>query len=50
MRKQPYPLMVFLLAGSLFAADSSPFVGTWKLDVAKSKYSGPMKPRQKKPL
>jgi hypothetical protein len=38
------PLAVFLLAGSLFAADSSPFVGTWKLNVAKSKYGGPMKP------
>jgi hypothetical protein len=30
------------LAGSLFAAD--PLVGTWKLNVAKSKLSGPLKP------
>jgi hypothetical protein len=38
------PLTVFLLAGSLFAADSSPFIGTWKLNLAKSKFEGPMKP------
>ena len=31
-------LSLFLLAGSLFAAD--PFVGTWKLNVAKSKHGG----------
>jgi hypothetical protein len=36
------PLAVLLLAGSLFAAD--PFAGTWKLNLAKSKYGGPMKP------
>jgi orotate phosphoribosyltransferase-like protein len=35
-------LTPFLLAGSLLAAD--PFAGTWKLNLAKSKYSGPMKP------
>jgi hypothetical protein len=42
MHKMLYPLTVFLLAGSLFAVD--PFVGTWKLNVAKSKFEGPMKP------
>jgi hypothetical protein len=39
MCKTFYPLSLFLLAGSLFAAD--PFAGTWKLDVAKSKFAGP---------
>jgi hypothetical protein len=28
-----------LLGGTLIAADDDPFVGTWKLDVAKSTYS-----------
>jgi hypothetical protein len=37
MRKTFYPLSLFFLAGSLFAAD--PFVGTWKLDIAKSKFA-----------
>jgi hypothetical protein len=37
-----YPLAMFLLAGSLFAAD--PFAGTWKLNLAESKFGGPMKP------
>jgi hypothetical protein len=35
-------LTPFLLAGSLFAAD--PFAGTWKLNLAKSTFEGPMKP------
>jgi hypothetical protein len=39
-----YLLTPFLLAGSLFAAD--PFAGTWKLNLAKSKFEGPMKPRK----
>jgi len=34
-----YPLTLFLLAGSLFAAD--PFAGTWKPNTAKSKFAGP---------
>jgi len=33
-------LAVFGLAGALWAAD--PFVGTWKVDVAKSKTSYPL--------
>jgi hypothetical protein len=40
MGKRFYPLLVFLLAGSLFGAD--PFVGTWKLNIAKSKLAGPL--------
>jgi|HubBroStandDraft_1064217.scaffolds.fasta_scaffold427931_1 hypothetical protein len=44
MRKLLCPLAVFLLTCSLFAADSSPFVGAWKLNLAKSKYGGPMTP------
>ena len=39
MCKTLYPLSLFLLAGSLFAAD--PFAGTWKLNVANSKIVGP---------
>ena len=39
-----YPLTVFLLAGSLFAADPFPFAGTWKLNITKSKFRGPNKP------
>jgi hypothetical protein len=31
-------LVVVLAAGSVLLAQSNPFVGTWKLDVAKSKY------------
>jgi len=46
MAKRFYPLSLFLLAGSLFAAD--PFVGTWKLSIAKSKLTGP--PPQPKEL
>jgi hypothetical protein len=38
-------LSLFVLAGSLFAAD--PFVGTWKLNVAQSKYSGGQGPAPK---
>lgn len=30
--------MVVLMAGSLLVAQDNPFVGTWKLNVAKSKY------------
>jgi hypothetical protein len=37
-----YPFSVFFLAVSLFGAD--PFAGTWKLNLAKSNYGGPMKP------
>jgi hypothetical protein len=37
-----YPLSFFLVAGSLFAA--SPFDGTWKLNIAKSKFGGSDKP------
>jgi hypothetical protein len=45
MYKLLFPLTVCLLASSLFSADSSfPFAGTWKLNLAKSKYQGPMKP------
>ena len=39
MHKLLYPLTVFLLAGSLFAAD--PFAGTWNLNLSKSKFGGP---------
>ena len=39
MRKAMLLLAVFGLVGSLWAAD--PFVGTWKLNVAKSKYNPP---------
>jgi hypothetical protein len=35
-------MSVFVLAGSLFAAE--PFAGTWKGNVAKSKFGGPDKP------
>jgi hypothetical protein len=44
MHKLLYPLMVFPLAVSLLAADPYPFAGTWKLNVAKSKFEGPIKP------
>jgi hypothetical protein len=44
MHKFLYPLSLFLLAGSLPAADPYPFAGTWKLNVAKSKFEGPIKP------
>jgi hypothetical protein len=43
MNKLFYPLTVFLLASPLLAADAYPFAGTWKLNVAKSKFGGPMK-------
>ena len=33
-----YPSIVFVMAGSLFAAE--PLAGTWKQDTAKSKYGG----------
>jgi hypothetical protein len=39
MRKAMVVLAVFGLIGTLWAAD--PFVGTWKLSVAKSKVSNP---------
>jgi hypothetical protein len=39
MYKTFYPLSLILLAGSLFAGD--PFAGTWKLNIAKSKFAGP---------
>ncbi len=42
MRTLLYTLLSFLLAVSMFAA--SPFDGTWKLNIAKSKFSGPDKP------
>jgi hypothetical protein len=45
MQKLLYPLTVFLLARSLFAAD--PFAGAWKLNVAKSKFEGPLGPAPK---
>jgi hypothetical protein len=45
MHKLLYPLTVFLLAGSLFAAD--PFAGNWKLNVAKSRFEGPLGPAPK---
>ncbi len=44
MKKLLYPLTMVLLAGSLFAADSFPFAGTWKLNLAKSKFGGTNKP------
>jgi hypothetical protein len=37
-----YPLTAFLLAGSVFAAE--PLAGTWKLNIAKSKFGGTNKP------
>ena len=43
MRKRS--LLLFLFAGSLFAAE--PFVGTWKLNVAKSKHGGGPLPEEK---
>lgn len=45
MHKLLYTLTVFLLAGPLFAAD--PFAGTWKLNVAKSRFDGPLGPAPK---
>ena len=39
MRKALFLFVVFGLAGSLWAAD--PFIGTWKLNVAKSKAPDP---------
>jgi hypothetical protein len=39
MCKTFYPLSLFLLAGSLFAAN--PYAGSWKLNIAKSKFAGP---------
>jgi hypothetical protein len=37
-------LLVMMLAGTMFAA--SPFVGTWKLDLAKSKYKVGTPPKE----
>jgi hypothetical protein len=45
MHKMLYPLTVFLLAGSLFAAD--PFAGTWMLNIANSRFDGPLGPAPK---
>ncbi len=42
MHKLLYLISAFLLAASLFAAE--PFAGTWKLNIAKSKFGGPIKP------
>jgi len=39
MRKLILLLAVFELAGSLYGADN-PFIGTWKLNLAKSNFSG----------
>ena len=36
--KRFLPVSLFLMAATLFAADN-PFLGTWKLNTAKSKYS-----------
>src|SRR5271169_2871483 len=44
MHKVVYLLTVFVFTGSLFAAD--PFAGSWKLNIAKSKFEGPTKPRK----
>jgi hypothetical protein len=44
MHKPSYPFTLFLLAGSLLGADPYPFAGTWKLNVVKSKFEGPIKP------
>jgi hypothetical protein len=48
MHRLLYPLAVFLLAGSLFGAD--PFVGTWKLNVAKSKFGGTNRPEKEETI
>ena len=40
MRKAMLVLAVFGLVGSLWAADTSPTMGTWKLNLAKSKILG----------
>ena len=45
MNKLLYPLSLFLLAGTLCAAD--PFAGTWNLNLSKSKYGGPDKAPKK---
>ena len=37
MQRWMYPLSLFVLTGSLFAAD--PFAGTWKLNSAQSKFA-----------
>ena len=44
MRKLLYPLTLCLLVGSLSAFNADPLVGTWKLNLAKSKYAGTNKP------
>lgn len=43
-----YPLSIFLFAGSLFAAE--PLAGTWKLNLAKSKFGGTNKPPKEETL
>ena len=45
MHKLLYPLTALLLAGSLLAAD--PFAGAWKLNVARSRFEGPLGPAPK---
>ena len=46
MKRIPATVVLLSLAASgLLLAQESPFVGTWKLNVAKSKYSGEQPPR-----
>jgi hypothetical protein len=45
MHKLLYPLTVFLLAASLLAAD--PFAGNWTLNIARSRFEGPLGPAPK---
>ena len=48
--KRYYPTLAFvvlaLLAGSLVSAQSNPFVGTWKLNIEKSKYEPGPAPKE----
>src|ERR1700761_495230 len=48
MHRLLYSLSAFFLASSLFAAD--PFAGTWWLNLAKSKYAGPVTPPKEETL
>jgi hypothetical protein len=48
MHKVLSPLLVLLFAGSLFATE--PLAGTWKLNVAKSKFGGSSKPPKEETL
>jgi hypothetical protein len=45
MHELLYPLTVLLLAGSLLAAD--PFAGNWTLNIARSRFEGPLGPAPK---